>query len=413
MKIKRNKRLFNCILVIFLILCLACLFNNKTIEKEEMKNDLKALDQEGENYRLVTSSDNVQVPVPKGYVASQDFYERRVSPMIANGEKWYEGGFVIYQLTDEELETDPNGTNVIINYSNKDVAQRTRNQYVWVPVPNIEDIVRTKTSNNGIVQYGQSYKFTKTSITKVTSGFREPMLAEYYDMTKYYLQKNSNITQKEDYFNKMQEDFARMIKSIDKYKGFYIGRYETGDEYAHSSSKGCFTNPRVVRYNSNINYVTWYDSYKDLERLSGKTEKYVETGMMYDCLWDYMLKWLNTTGIRSYTELYTNSATWGYYSNYSNYEITVSEGGLYPASTGAVKTITYQGKTYSDSPTMSNNIFDVAGNVTEWTRSRRYNYGRGYRGGGLYYLYPAADSEGTSPLKLEQVIGVRSILLIR
>jgi formylglycine-generating enzyme required for sulfatase activity len=169
-----------------------------------------------------------------------------------------------------------------------------------------------------------------------------------------------------------------MIKSINKYKGFYIGRYETGDDVSHSSSKNCFINPKVVRYNSNINYITWYDSYKALQRLSGKTQKYVETGMIYDTMWDYTLKWLQETDTRSYEEISEDSGTWG---NYNNNTKTTQSGGTTPARTGAIETIEYKGETYIDSPTASNNIFDIAGNVLEWTRSRNDTNRRRFRGG--------------------------------
>ena len=82
MKTKKAKKLYNFILIVFLILSSTFLFNNKTIEKEikTSKKEIKALDQEGQNYRLVTSADNVQVPVPKGYVASQVTGENYVTP---------------------------------------------------------------------------------------------------------------------------------------------------------------------------------------------------------------------------------------------------------------------------------------------------------------------------------------------
>ena len=80
MRIKKFKKKCIYILIVFLIFSPVVLFimgttmfSNKTIEKEiitkENKYSLKTLDQEGQNYRLVTSADNVQVPVPKGYVA--------------------------------------------------------------------------------------------------------------------------------------------------------------------------------------------------------------------------------------------------------------------------------------------------------------------------------------------------------
>ena len=574
MYIRKNIKIYNCILIVFLILCLTFLFNNKTIEKEAESN-LKALDQEGQSYRLVTSADNVQVPVPKGYVASQVTGENYVTPQyqhtpiphkgnyteltwsspegeqypwtqdsngiwisgnqgIPNSESvleseefnyikgttltinytyssqngdyldiylinitdntterivsdkrgntsdsfdytisnytWtmnnggtkrykirarysknastdagqdsayikastyfkedengetievdqktriHNGGFVIYQLTDEELETNPNGTSVIINDTNKDTAQRTRNQYVWVPIPNIEDIVRTKTSNNIIMQFGQGYEFSNTSITKNTStyegNYREPRIVENFDRTKDYLQRYSNIDNREDYLNKMQEDFTKMIKSINKYKGFYIGRYETGDEYSHNSNIKCFINPKIVRYNRNINYVSWYNSYKDLEKLSGKTEEYVETGMIYDNLWDYTLKWINETDTRSYKDIGSDSRTWG---NYFTNTKTVTTGVTDPASTGAIETITYYGETYSDSPTSSNNIFDMAGNVNEWTRTRDAASWRRRRGGSCSSddNAPSVTNFSYSPSYYGGLCGVRGMLLIR
>ena len=77
---KKRIKKHNLILIIFIILCSTFLFNNKRIEKETRTTKTKALDQEGQNYRLVTSADNVQVPVPKGYVASQVTGENYVTP---------------------------------------------------------------------------------------------------------------------------------------------------------------------------------------------------------------------------------------------------------------------------------------------------------------------------------------------
>ena len=324
-----------------------------------------------------------------------------------------DGGFVIYQLTDEELEEDPNGTSVIINDTNKDTEQRTRNQYVWVPVSNIEDIVISKAINNGIMQFGQGYEFSYTSITKNIVSSKEPRLLEWYDKTKYYLQRYSNLDKRENYLNKMQEDYTRMIKSINKYKGFYFGRYETGDDISHSDSIRCLINPKIVRYNGNMNYVSWYDSYKDLERLSRKTEEYVETGILYDSLWDYTLKWLQETDTRSYEEIRSDSGTWGVYNN----NITTSSmGNVLLKKTGATETLIYRGEKYSDSPTASNNIFDIAGNVYEWTMSRSFNNQRIYRGG--YYgagstSSPAYYNQSEYPSNNGKYLGVRGMLLIR
>ena len=63
------------------------------------------------------SSDGVTVPVPKGYTASD-----------ATGERSVNDGFVIYEGTEE------------VNDGNVDTAKTTRNQFVWIPVPDISQI---------------------------------------------------------------------------------------------------------------------------------------------------------------------------------------------------------------------------------------------------------------------------------
>jgi hypothetical protein len=78
-KKKQNKIIILSTAITLLIMLSTILFNNKTIVKDK-PTKTKALDQEGQNYRLVTSADNVQVPVPKGYVASQVTGENYVTP---------------------------------------------------------------------------------------------------------------------------------------------------------------------------------------------------------------------------------------------------------------------------------------------------------------------------------------------
>ena len=57
-----------------------CSIVKKEETKKSISNESKTLEQEGKTYRLVTSADNVQVPVPKGYVASQVTGENYVTP---------------------------------------------------------------------------------------------------------------------------------------------------------------------------------------------------------------------------------------------------------------------------------------------------------------------------------------------
>ena len=181
-----------------------------------------------------------------------------------------------------------------------------------------------------------------------------------------------------------------MLKSIDIYKGFYIGRYETGDAMSHENYyyETYFKSPKIVRYNRNIDHVSWYDTYIDLEKLSGKTEKYVETGMIFDCLWGYTLKWLNDTDTKTYEEISKNSGIWGNYENLLKYkesadgEEKTREAGMHiKMPTGGITEITHNGGIYNNYPTLTNNIFDLSGNVVEHTRGVYNDYSRCSRGG--------------------------------
>ena len=134
--------------------------------------------------------------------------------------------------------------------------------------------------------------------------------------------------------------------------------------------------------------------------------------MLYDTMWDYTLKWLQETETRSYKDIVTDSGTWG---NYNNNTKTTQSGGTSPARTGAIETITYKEETYSDSPTASNNIFDIAGNVWEWTRSRNDTYYRRSHGGNFNNSSRGNQARSVSnviPCSSYGYIGVRGQLYI-
>ena len=69
---------------------------------------------DNENMTVQTDASGDKIPVPRGYVGSQ-----------AAGENEIDTGYVIYE--GEEPVTDTNVAD----------AQKTRNQYVWVPVPDV------------------------------------------------------------------------------------------------------------------------------------------------------------------------------------------------------------------------------------------------------------------------------------
>ena len=156
-----------------------------------------------EKVNAVESADGVVVPVPKGYTASSVETENTVAD-----------GFVIYE--GEE----------VVNDSNKDTAQTTRNQFVWVPVANPSEMYGVDSDGK---RWGKLYEFSADGITPLNWTEQDEIMsitsaASYREPDVAYSDTSNSLT-----VSQLENEFNSMIESVEKYGGFYIGRYETGN----------------------------------------------------------------------------------------------------------------------------------------------------------------------------------------
>ena len=320
---KNKKRVISVIIVIAIllvvvgtVLAVTGISNNKKEEKAEIveeQTESKASEIVLENNKYMhveTDASGDQVPVPNGFVGSK-----------ATGENEIDTGFVIYE--GEEEVTD----------SNAQTAQTSRNQYVWIPVEDISKFYGTDANGKS---WGKIYNFTtgtnssstfdevtgtyannwseKNGVMSISNSttYREPDVLRRYD-TPYYLRtyKVSEDSQL-DFLLRQQTDFKKMIYSVEKYGGFYIGRYETGN----------LSKEQVVvqKGNTDIYRQTWYAMYEKCKTLSDNNNN-IETGMIWGNQWDRTMMWLmecnakdETTG-KSKEEVISDSSSWGNYSN--------------------------------------------------------------------------------------------------
>ena len=271
---------------------------------------------DGNKVNAVESADKVVVPVPKGYTASSVATENKVSE-----------GFVIYENTNGEDKKEE------VNDNNKDTARTTRNQFVWVPVANPSEMYGTDKdgkkwgklynfSANGITAKNWTEQDSVISITATSGGssFREPDIID--------ADSSNSVT-----ISQLETEFNNMIESVKKYGGFYIGRYETGNLSQEKAS--------IIKNNSDIGNQTWYTMYKKAKGIAVNNN--VTSSMIWGSQWDATMRWMYNSGNEEKKKYTYDSRGKGNYSSDS------------PIATGSIEAYAV------------NNIYDMAGNVSDWT----------------------------------------------
>ena len=358
------------IIAVVMILVLICLLitysknDSKVVLATTKEFNTENL-QDNEHMHVEVDSTGAKVPVPNGYVGSK-----------ATGENEIDTGYVIYEGEEE------------VNDSNVEEAQKTRNQYVWIPVPDASKMYGT--DENG-KKWGKLYDFTTETgegIDEVTGAkplnwsesdgvmkmlnkrnYREPDVLNNND-SNIRLKKLKEADTKHKFLIQLEKEFNSMINSVEKYGGFYIGRYETGNLAKD--------NAVVKKENANISNQNWYTMYSKCKTLKNKNAN-IETGMICGNQWDRTLMWLIESGNKTKEEICKDSNNWGNYLN-SSFEYMNSSGNIIIKNQNDEELI----PTGSTEYTKANNIYDLAGNVYDWTIEAIGDYSR-IRRGGVYY----------------------------
>ena len=260
------------------------------------------------------------------------------------------------------------------------IKDEKNNEWVWVPVDSAtlatmyeessdektlcgttgETAVKTKLYSKSItIGKGSDTKELTRTTPGTTSDYREPDLVvgsgSGYDATYYKTILGDNGT-KEELAQLFVDEYKEMIESIQKYGGFYIGRYELSEAGVQKNQ------PTLVKTN-------WYNLYKKCKSLNASDK--VKTQMIWGIQWDLACDFIANKGDQKNIK---DSSTWGNYKNY-NTANNYTEG-----TAGYEKNAGSQQNTGSSENWKANNIYDLAGNCFEWIQeagSTNFRAGRG------------------------------------
>ena len=305
-----------------------------------------------------------------------------------DSERTIDGGLVIYLIPEEKLKD--------VKW---DGTEKTKyDQFVWIPISheqiNNMFICQEKTESNGncnivaengkakctthnskdmagrlyATSTGESYNNPKKEVYTANTGLREPDVVTGNDTgdgtssdgSSTYLGYMSTVTGDNTSYETtakfketLQNEYNEIVALIYNAKGYYVGRYETSN-----ITKTKETAVKVVAgTNTNISDINWYYMYAQQKAYAAKKGlgNKVKSSMMLGTCHDQMLEFVNVAGKYDVTKA-------------GNVGHTSSKFTTKPYLTGGVgyneNYSGYETEPYKD---LSKNIYDLEGNVYEWT----------------------------------------------
>ena len=228
-----------------------------------------------------------------------------------------------------------------------------RNQFVWVPV----------SKENFATEFVRRKGYWKGNIQSYFS--------------KYGEANDKGVNEKVTETETTKQEAIKMYASVERNEGFYIARYEAGKEGENVvSKKGADV----------YNKISWSANGDNMQETTGitggavelsrnfanaKNYRTVTSTLIYGVQWDAVMKWMenvNNPNVEGKTYI-QDSTGMGWYKDNSggNLQKTGIDIGEENKGSNQVK-----------------KIYDLAGNVWEWTMESYYANDRVYRGGSCY-----------------------------
>ncbi len=266
------------------------------------------------------------------------------------------------------------------------VAKDTNNnEWVWVEVPKSEmpaDLTFANETGYAVEDEVNCAAITKT-LKAYAAPYTEGKTGQGYNWTDEWYQECALTS------DEYKETYQKMIKSVYKNGGFWIGRYEAGIRGTTGTEQANFNLARTAKENPidatqviiqkdaiPYNFVTTSQAETLAKELSPDSSK--TSSLLFGIQWDLVCKFLEVRGGVPQANINEDSKTWGNYSNV-NLAITSEKAKSYSYNNKIWNKISGEKLSYDNNrdytllstgaseTTKKLNIYDFAGNEWEWT----------------------------------------------
>ena len=283
------------------------------------------------------------------------------------------------------------------------IADSNRNEYVWVVVPRTTTVY--KTTGLGKTTFTDAdYMSIENDLKEYTKIYRE---STSFTDTWYADDKNEGWLSETEYAVLKNS----MLKSVYENGGFYVGRYEAGIDTktgtnrtsnTDKNSDGKYIMPSTTPVSKANAYPYTYVTRTQAQNLASNVNLGTKTSsLMFGVQWDLVLAFMHNKGNIEDSTLTSNSKTIGNYSDNlwtiknAKAQYSSNSGSTFNACPNPFKKESYSNillTTGADSSFSVQNIYDIAGNVSEWTleKTSYTSYPCAYRAG-------AFNNPGSNP----------------
>ena len=292
---------------------------------------------------------------------------------------------------DFDISKDKNG-NLVIKIINTDRTNVYSKNYVNPPIPNGYKHICGEWNNGFTIERcSDESQFVWIPVGSLDSN---GTIDGYTFDEKFGRRNYHDFEFSERYYHEvLTDELSLQLESVIKYGGFYISRYNISK------------NKETGKPQSVKGAMPWVDiNFDDANKIASTFEnnEAVKSHLTFGAEYDSILEWFIKTHARTQREIVNDSSEWGRYRNSDPF--------------CALKRV----ETGSSEDWCTNNIYDFAGNVSEWTQEKYRGCSYPVTRDGNCYLdgwaYPVSyrDAYRAEPSKAkDEYTGFRIVLYIK